>query len=229
MAGKRSKSSDRWLRRQKKDYFARRAREEGQVSRAHFKLAEMHEKFNLITRASVVLELGAAPGGWTSYIEERLSNKGGLVVVDPLPITCGAHTIVIEGLAGEPDTDLAISEALAGFEGSVAGNRLGSRPVDLVLSDMAPNMSGVRSVDQARSMELADVSLAACRAFLRAGGAFAVKAFQGEGLDEWVIARRQAFKKVAMTKPKASRPESREVFVVCRGYMPAQDDTDGLV
>ena len=221
MAGKRTKSSDRWLQRQKKDYFARRAREEGHVSRAHFKLAEMHEKFNLITRASVVLELGAAPGGWTSYIEERLSAKGGLVVVDPLPITSGAHTVVIEGFAGEPETDLAINEALTQFEGE--------RPVDLVLSDMAPNISGVRSVDQARSMELADVSLSACRTFLRAGGALALKAFQGEGLDDWVTARRKAFKKVVMTKPKASRPESREVFVVCRGYIPAQDDTDSLV
>ena len=221
MAGKRSKSSDRWLRRQQKDYFARQAREQGQVSRAHFKLSEINDKYRLLTKSSVVLELGAAPGGWTNYIEEKLSNKGGLVVVDPLPITSGAHTVVVEGLAGSEETDREIDDALGAF-----GEE---RPLDLVLSDMAPNISGVRAVDQARSMELADVSLEACRRWLKANGALVLKAFQGEGLDDWVRERRQAFRKVAMTKPKSSRSESREVFVVCQGYNPVQDDLTSLV
>lgn len=221
MASKRSKSSDRWLKRQEKDYFTRRARAEGQISRAHFKLQEINEKFKLIQSGSIVLELGAAPGGWTNYIEERLSNKGSLIVVDPLPITCGVQTVVVEGFAGDFKTDEAIAQALANF--------INERPLKLVLSDMAPNMSGIRAVDQARSMELADVSLDACRRWLETGGCFALKAFQGEGLDAWVADRRRAFKKVVMTKPKASRSKSREVFVVCRGYIPTHDDAHGLV
>ena len=107
--------------------------------------------------------------------------------------------------------DAAIEEILSG-----AG-------LDLVLSDMAPNISGVRAVDQARSMDLADVALEACRKWLRPKGALAIKAFQGEGLDEWVRSLREEFAKVAMTKPKASRPESREVFVVAQGYDGVQD------
>ena len=221
MASKRSKSSDRWLRRQKKDYFARQAREQGQVSRAHFKLAELDRKFQLLKRTSVVVELGAAPGGWTNYIEDKLSNKGGLIVVDALPITCGAQTIVVEGFAGTEETDELIARSVAGFDGE--------RPLDLVLSDMAPNMSGIRAVDQARSMELADIALGVSRKWLKKGGYLVIKAFQGEGLEEWVRERRDAFKKVAFTKPKSSRSESREVFVVCQSYNPAQDEIDSLV
>ena len=221
MASKRSKSSDRWLRRQNRDYFARQAREQGQVSRAHFKLAQLNDKFNLLGGNHHVLELGAAPGGWTRYIEERLSGKGRLLVVDPLPITTGAHTDVVAGYAGEPEADAQIAEIL---------NHWGpERMLDLVLSDMAPNMSGVRAVDQARSMELADVALEACHKWLRPGGALAIKAFQGEGLDAWVADLRTPFRKVSMTKPKASRPESREVFVVAKGYQTTQDASDALV
>lgn len=229
MASKRSKSSDRWLRRQKKDYFARQAREQGQVSRAHYKLAELNDKFRLLQRASLVLELGAAPGGWTNYIEDKLSNKGGLIVVDPLPITCGAHTIVVEGYAGTDETDAQITDALLALAATRGSETDAERPLDLVLSDMAPNISGVRAVDQARSMELADVALEACRRWLKSGGSMVLKAFQGEGLDEWVRTRRQSFKKVSMTKPKSSRSESREVFVVCQSYNPARDDFDSLV
>ena len=218
MAGKRSKSSERWLRRQKKDYFARQARSQGQVSRAHFKLAEINDKYKLLRSNSKVLELGAAPGGWTNYIEDQLSNQGGLIVVDPLPVTSGAETKVICGLAGEEETDAEIAAAVSSF------SRL-----DLVLSDMAPNMSGVRAVDQARSMELADVCLTAAEQWLKPGGSMALKGFQGEGLDEWVRARRQQFDKVAMTKPRSSRAESREVFIVCQGYKQMQEQTDRLV
>ena len=206
MAGKRSKSSDRWLRRQKKDYFVRQAQSQGQVSRAHFKLQELDQKFKLLTGNARILELGAAPGGWTNYIEGKLSKKGHLIAVDPLPITSGAHTRVLEGLAG----DDAIDEEIDMIVQEIGG-------LDLVLSDMAPNMSGVRSVDQARSMELADVALTAAQRWLRSGGHLAIKAFQGEGLDDWVAERRKEFKKVALTKPKSSRSESREVFFVAKG------------
>ncbi len=203
---KRSKSSNRWLERQKKDYFVRQSQEKGQVSRAHYKLVQLDERFKLINAQSKVLELGAAPGGWTNYLESRLS-KGMLIAVDPLPITAGLDTHVIEGKAGEASVIEQINGVLA------------SAQLDLVLSDMAPNISGVRAVDQARSMDLADVALDACRLWLRRKGALVIKAFQGEGLDEWVKARRGEFEKVTMTKPKASRAESREVFLVAQGFL----------
>jgi 23S rRNA (uridine2552-2'-O)-methyltransferase len=213
---KRSKSSSRWLERQKRDYFVRQAQDKGQISRAHYKLVQLDERFRLIKSQSRVLELGAAPGGWTNYLESRLP-KGLLIAVDPLPITAGLDTYVIEGKAGNAEVDEQIAVIL------------GETQLDLVLSDMAPNISGIRAVDQARSMDLADVALSACRKWLRPKGAMAIKAFQGEGLDDWVRLLRQEFGKVTMTKPKASRPESREVFVVAQGYLAKQDAVDGLV
>ncbi|MEM9622615.1 MAG: SAM-dependent methyltransferase [Pseudomonadota bacterium] len=203
--GKRSKSSTRWLQRQQRDYFVREAQNKGHVSRAHFKLAQIDARFKLLRSGQKVLELGAAPGGWTNYLQEKLP-KGLLIAVDPLPITAASDTRVIEGLAGDEVVSQEIDAILQGVQ------------LDLVLSDMAPNISGVRAVDQARAMDLADVALQACEAWLRQGGSLAIKAFQGEGLDDWVQARRAQFKKVTLTKPKASRPESREVFVVAQSY-----------
>ena len=174
----------------------------------------------LLRGDSRVLELGAAPGGWTTYIEERL-RTGFLVAVDPLPITAGARTCVIEGQAGRPETDNQIDAVLRAAEDR--GH------FDLVLSDMAPNMSGVRAVDQARAMALADVALAASARWLRRNGCLMLKAFQGEGLDAWVDARKGEFKKVTLTKPKASRAESREVFVVAVGYAGRERDRHRIV
>ena len=209
---KRSKSSTRWLERQKRDYFVRQAQDKGQVSRAHYKLLQIDQRFKLIKTQSKVLELGAAPGGWTNYLESRVS-KGLLIAVDPLPITAGLETQVIEGLVGDDAVNEEIVEILA-----TAGSGGNSAQLDLVLSDMAPNISGVRAVDQARSMDLADMTLNAARQWLKKGGAMALKAFQGEGLDDWVKSLRGEFTKVTMTKPKASRPDSREVFVVALGF-----------
>ncbi len=203
---KRSKSSDRWLQRQRKDQFVRQAQGGGQISRAHFKLEQLDQRYKLVKPHMNVLELGAAPGGWTNYLEERLAG-GLLIAIDPLPITSGDKTHVIEGFAGEPEVDEEIERILAG------------QKLDLVLSDMAPNISGVRAVDQARSMELADVSLDSCQRWMNQRGCMAIKAFQGEGLDAWVKDLKKVFKQVHMTKPKASRPESREVFVVALDFM----------
>ena len=202
---KHSKSSDRWLQRQRKDYFVRQAQGGGQISRAHFKLEQIDQRYRLIKPGQRVLELGAAPGGWTHYLESKL-NGGVLIAVDPLPITSGQYTHVIEGLAGEESVGAEISAILDGEQ------------LDLVLSDMAPNISGTRTVDQARAMDLADVSLESCQRWLRDDGAMTIKAFQGEGLDDWVAALRKRFAKVSVTKPKASRSESREVFVVATGF-----------
>ena len=140
-------------------------------------------------------------------LEERLG-AGLLIAIDPLPITCGDRTHVIEGYAGESAVDDEIERILAG------------QKLDLVLSDMAPNISGVRAVDQARAMDLADISLDSCHRWMNQRGAMAIKAFQGEGLDDWVKDLKKIFKQVHMTKPKASRPESREVFVVAIDFLP---------
>lgn len=208
---KRSKSSSRWLQRQQRDYFARRAQAEGQISRAHYKLQQLDQKYRLIKAGGRVLELGAAPGGWTRYLEDRLVS-GRLVAVDPLPITAAASTIVIEGSLGDSSVQSQIDEIAA------------EQKFDLVLSDMAPNMSGVRAVDQARSMDLADMVHEACERWLRETGCMVLKAFQGEGLDDWVAQMRKLFAKVQVTKPKASRPDSREVFVVAQGWRGRRED-----
>jgi 23S rRNA (uridine2552-2'-O)-methyltransferase len=202
---KRSKSSHRWLTRQRRDPFARQAAADGQVSRAHFKLAQLDERYRLLRRGMAVLELGAAPGGWTRYLEERLGS-GLLIACDPRPISASGDTVVIEAAYGEAGTDALLSAAL------------GDRGLDLVLSDMAPNLSGVRAADQARSMYLADLALEAAEHHLNLGGDLVVKLFQGEGVDAWLDAVRARFDKVQLSKPKASRPESREVYAVARGF-----------
>jgi len=207
---KRSKSSHRWLSRQRRDPFARRAAAQGQVSRAHFKLEQLDRRFGLVRRGMRVLELGAAPGGWTRYLEERLDG-GLLVCIDPRPVSAGADTVVVEGAYG----DAAVDERLAAV--------LAEAGVDLVLSDMAPNMSGNRTTDQARSMHLADLALDAAARWLNPGGTLAVKMFQGEGVDAWMVDLRKQFAKTRLTKPEASRSESREVYAIATGFEPATE------
>ncbi len=210
---KRSKSSHRWLSRQRRDPFSRRAADEGQISRAHFKLEQLDTKFRLLRGGMKVLELGAAPGGWTRYIEERLDrmidlrSKGGLLIVcDSRPVSTGPETVVIDTPYGEEATDLRLESLLHGPE------------LDLVLSDMAPNMSGNRATDQARAMHLADLAAeAACR-WLKPNGDLVVKLFQGQGVDAWMADLRRSFATVQLVKPKASRPESREVYAVAREF-----------
>lgn len=200
---KRGKSSQRWLTRQRKDPFARRAAAEGQVSRAHFKLEQLDQRFRLLRPGMRVLELGAAPGGWTRYLEDRLAG-GLLVACDPRPVTAGSDTVVVEGAYGEAETDARLNEVL------------GDAGVNLVLSDMAPNISGHRVTDQATAMYLADLALEAADRWLNPGGDLVVKIFQGEGVDAWVGELRRRFTRTQLAKPKASRPESREVYAVAR-------------
>jgi 23S rRNA (uridine2552-2'-O)-methyltransferase len=201
---KRSKSSHRWLTRQRRDPFARRAAAEGQLSRAHFKLEELDARFRLIEPGMAVLELGAAPGGWTRYLEDRLAG-GLLIACDARPVAAGADTVVIDTEYGEPETDRRLVEIL------------GDGRLDLVLSDMAPNMSGIRTVDQARAMHLADLALDAALRWLKPGGHLVVKIFQGEGVDTWMEQVRDEFAKAQLVKPKASRSESREVYGLAQG------------
>ncbi len=204
---KRSKSSQRWLSRQRRDPFARRAASEGQVSRAHFKLEQLDRRFRLIRPGMRVLELGAAPGGWTRYLETRLGG-GLLVACDPRPISAGADTVVIEAAYGDPAVDARLAELLD------------ERGVDLVVSDMAPNMSGNRSTDQARAMYLAELAQEAAERWLNPGGTLVVKLFQGEGVDAWIAGLRKLFTKVRLTKPAASRAGSRELYAVAQAFQP---------
>lgn len=210
---KRSKSSHRWLTRQRRDAFSRRAADEGQISRAHFKLEQLDAKFRLLRSGMKVLELGAAPGGWTRYIEDRIHGgihggiEGGLLIVcDSRPVSAGSETVVIDTPYGEEAADLQLKALLHGPE------------LDLVLSDMAPNMSGNRATDQARAMYLADLAVEAALRWLKPKGDLVVKMFQGQGVDEWVADLRRRFATVQLVKPKASRPESREVYAVAREF-----------
>jgi 23S rRNA (uridine2552-2'-O)-methyltransferase len=210
---KRTKSSHRWLARQRRDPYARQAAEAGHASRAHFKLEQLDQRFQLLRPGLRVLELGAAPGGWTRYVEQRIGH-GRLVACDYRPVSAGGATVVIEGAFGEPDADAAIEAALS------------PQGVGLVLSDMAPNISGVRAADQAGAMYLADLALDAARRWLQPGGDLVVKLFQGEGVDAWFAEVRGCFAKAVQVKPKASRPDSREVYAVARGFEPALNAGD---
>ncbi len=208
MTSKRSKSSERWLARQRKDPFAKKAVAQGRVSRAHFKLEQLDERFGLLRPGMRVLELGAAPGGWTRYVESRIrhagsrSPRGLLVACDFRAVNAAADTVVIEGTLGAGDAAEKIAAALENAR------------VDLVLSDMAPNITGIRASDQAQAMELLELAVAAAQTWLKPGGTFVVKVFQGEGIDDWVRDIRKIFAKFKLVKPRASRPDSREMYAV---------------
>lgn len=201
---KKGSSSGRWLDRQRRDLYVRRVHEEGTVSRAHYKLEQLDRKYRLVLPRQVVLELGAAPGGWTHYLSERIAD-GLIIAVDPLPVAGGRGVQVIAGEFGEEWVDREI-EIL-----------LGDRRVDLVLSDMAPNLSGIRAADQAASIHLAELSLDAARRWLKVKGSLVVKVFHGEGLDRWLVEVKRMFTSVRLVKPEASRPESREAYLVATG------------
>ena len=191
---RRSKSSSRWLSRQQRDPYAGRA-----VSRALFKLEQLDRRFQLTNPSWVALELGASPGGWTEYLAPRCRR---LVAVDLLPLANTPRGIrFVLGDAGDPHVQERIAAALGGG-------------ADLVLSDMAPNISGNRVVDQARSLELVECAVRAAARWLNPGGHLVVKMFQGAGFDEAMRDMRAAFARVALAKPPASRSGSREVYAV---------------
>ena len=207
-----TKSSKRWLARQRRDYFAGAARREGRQSRSHYKLAQLDGRFKLLQRHHRVLELGAAPGGWTEYLAERVVD-GGVIAVDPRPIAVGAgHVEVVQGCLGEPEIEAQIESILAD---SPQG---GGGALDLVLSDMAPNISGIRATDQAMAMDLVELASAAALKWLRAGGTLVVKIYQGDGVRAWLRETRSRYARVNVVKPPASRPDSRENYVVARDF-----------
>ncbi len=200
----RSKSSKRWLNEHFDDPYVRMAQQQGLRSRSAFKLLELQEKHQLIRPGMVVVDLGAAPGGWCQVARPLVGESGRVIGLDilemePLP--------GVEFICG----DFTEDEPLAELE-----QLLGGTPVDLVLSDMAPNMSGMAAIDQAKSMYLAELALAFVRDHLKQGGDFVVKLFQGADFDSYVREVRSLFEKVQVKKPKASRPRSKEVYLLAR-------------
>jgi len=199
-------SSGTWRERQEKDPYVREARRGGWRSRAVFKLEEIDRKEKLLKPGMLCVDLGAAPGGWTQYVAERLSGRGRVVALDLLPMDPLPDVEVIQG-------DFTEGVVLDRLLGTLAGAR-----ADLVLSDMAPNISGTRAVDQPRSMYLAELALDLARQVLAPGGSFVCKLFQGAGFEEFLRDARTSFGKVRTVKPKASRAASRETYLVARNY-----------
>ncbi|RLV58684.1 23S rRNA (uridine(2552)-2'-O)-methyltransferase RlmE [Parashewanella curva] len=205
-AKKRSASSTRWMQEHFDDHYVKEAQKRGLRSRAAFKLEELQNKDNLIKKGMTVVDLGAAPGGWSQVAVKLTGESGKVIACDILPMD---PIVGVDFLQGDFRED-AVLDALL--------NRVGSDKVDVVLSDMAPNMSGAGVVDQPRAMYLVELALDMCHQVLAPNGSFAVKVFQGEGFDEYMKAVRQAFKVVKTRKPDSSRARSREVYIVATGY-----------
>ncbi len=200
----RSKSSKRWLNEHHKDDYVRKSRLESYRSRAVYKLAEIDQRDHLITPKMAVVELGAAPGGWSQYVAEKLSSQGSLVAVDILAMDSVPGATILQGDFTEEETLDQIRQAMDG------------NPADLVLSDMAPNFSGQPAVDQPRAMYLAELALDMCRELLVPGGSLLVKTFQGAGFEEYIRDVRATFDVVKSRKPQASRSRSREVYILAK-------------
>ncbi|ACL72068.1 23S rRNA (uridine(2552)-2'-O)-methyltransferase RlmE [Thioalkalivibrio sulfidiphilus] len=201
----RSKSSHRWLKEHFDDEYVKRAQQEGYRSRAVYKLQEIQERDRLLRQGMTVVDLGAAPGGWTQYAAGLVGKHGRVVASDILPMDPLPGVTIVEGDFREAE----VLERLLAV--------LGEGGADLVMSDMAPNMSGMDAVDQPRAMYLAELAAELARTVLKPGGDFLVKLFQGAEFDEYVRMLRTEYDKVSIRKPKASRPRSREVYAVARG------------
>lgn len=200
----RTASSQRWLHEHFSDPYVQRAKQEGWRSRAVYKLMEIHKKDRILRPGHVVVDLGAAPGGWSQYAAALVGDKGRVFALDILPMDSFAGVEFIQG----DFTQQAVFERLL--------DCLAGRQVDVVLSDMAPNMSGMGSVDQPRAMYLAELALDFAGRVLAPHGVYLVKLFQGEGFDAYLKELRSQFIHVGLRKPEASRPRSREVYALAR-------------
>jgi 23S rRNA (uridine2552-2'-O)-methyltransferase len=203
---RRTGSSQRWRQRQERDIYVEQANRGGWRSRAVFKLEQIQAKEHLLRRGTVCVDLGSSPGGWSQLAAKLVGPTGRVVAIDLLAMVPIPGVEFLEGDFTTPETLQALR------------NLVGAKPVDLVMSDMAPNISGNRAMDQPRSMALLDEALLFAREVLRPGGDFLVKAFQGEGIDAFTRELKEHFKVVKILKPKASRPESREIYLLARSY-----------
>lgn len=205
MGKSRSKSSSQWLQRQHNDDYVKRAIAEGYRSRAAYKLLEINERDNILRPNMTIVDLGAAPGGW-SQVALKYVGKGKVTAIDILPID------PIEGV------DIILGDFREASVHEEVLKKLNGRLVDLVISDMAPNFSGIRDVDLPRAVYLAEIAFDFAQEVLVPGGCLLVKLFQGEGFTEYVKLLKQSFATVVVRKPKASRAESSEVYVLARQY-----------
>lgn len=203
----RSKSSQRWLGEHFSDEYVKKAQQEGYRSRAIYKLKEVQEKDRILQPGMKVVDLGASPGGWSQYATSVVGQKGRVVASDILPLD---PLPFVEFVLGDFREDAVLAEIL---------QLLGDDKADLVISDMAPNMSGVDAVDQPRAIHLCELALDMARQVLKPGGAFLVKLFQGDGSEAFIRDVRSSFKTLKIRKPSASRPRSREVYVLAQGFV----------
>ena len=202
----RSKTSKGWLKEHFDDPYVKKAQKDGYRSRASYKLLEIQEKDRLMKPGMTVLDLGSAPGGWSQVASRLIGEKGRIIASDILPMDSIADVTFIQGDFTEDEVFEAILAAI------------GDQPVDLVISDMAPNMSGTPAVDQPRAMYLCELALDMAARVLRPGGDFLIKVFHGEGFDDYYRDMRARFDKVLTRKPGASRDRSRETYLLGRGF-----------
>lgn len=198
----RSKSSNRWLEEHFSDQFVKQSQRDGYRSRAAYKLLELQQKDQLIKPGMTVVDLGAAPGGWSQVLSHILGDRGQVVALDILPMDHFADVHFIQG----DFTEQAVYDELM--------NVVGERQVDLVVSDMAPNLTGNKTTDSAQSMYLVELATEFAQAVLPVGGQLVTKVFQGQGYEAWLKQLRQHFNQVKIRKPQASRDRSAEVYVV---------------
>lgn len=208
----RTKSSRRWLERQHSDPYTQKAKKLGYRSRAAFKLLEIQQKDQLLRKGMTIIDLGAAPGGWSQVAAEVIGQMGQIVAVDKLPM---------ESLNG---VDILIGDFQEESVFNQLITQLNGKPADLVLSDMAPNISGIAAVDQPRSIYLAELALSLAQQVLKDGGGLLVKVFQGEGFDGYSAMLKEQFRQVIIRKPLSSRLESREVYILAKGYNPTSKE-----
>jgi 23S rRNA (uridine2552-2'-O)-methyltransferase len=202
----RSKSSNEWLRRHVNDPYVKKAQLEGYRSRSAYKLIELNEKDRLIKPNMFLLDLGSAPGGWSQVASKLIGRKGRVLATDILPMEPIKNVDFVQG----DFTDEAVVAQLM--------ERLGGEKFDLIISDIAPNITGIDSADQASSMHFLELALDTVRKTLKPGSNFVAKMFQGSGSDLYLKELRTSFEKVLTRKPGASRAESREVFIVAKGF-----------
>jgi len=205
----RSKSSHRWLKSHFDDEYVKRAQREGCRSRALYKLDEIQRKDHLLKPGMTIVDLGAAPGGWSQLAVRLLRGKGRIIAIDVLPMVPLPGVEFLQG-------DFRENEVL-----DLLTEKIGGTAIDLVMSDMAPNITGIEAVDQPHSMYLAELAVDFADNALRKSGDLLFKAFQGEGFDALIRTLRLRYRQVKISKPRASRPRSREVYVLARHYNPA--------
>ena len=202
---KRAKTSKAWMKEHVNDFFVKQAKKEGYRSRAAYKLIEIAERDRLLVPGMIVVDLGAAPGGWSQVAAEKLGGRGSVIALDLLEMAALPGVTFIQGDFREP---LVLAELK---------KNLGNRAPDLVISDMSPNISGISVVDKARGMHLAELALEFSSDQLNSGGNFLVKVFQGAGFEEFLRTMRASFSRVITRKPEASRGRSSEIYLLGLG------------